>query len=235
MIAEFSLNAEVLRESLRAAPELTVRLEQLYSTPDDPLRNVFWATGPGADAFEAALPSDPSITDWVRLETTEIGRLYRITYAPDIVDLQLYRVAGEVDGLVLDATATDGRYELRMRFPNRAAFDTFRTRGAALGVDFDLQAIYTPQTDVTEDDCVLTDAQYETLLAAFEQGYYEIPRGVSLAELATQFGVSDQAVSERLRRATRALVAETLVGGSEKDASTTRPVTNGPRQPSPSQ
>jgi predicted DNA binding protein len=229
MIVECSLNAEVLRESLRAAPELTVRLEQLYSTPDDPLRNVFWATGPGADAFEAALPGDPSITDWVRLETTEIGRLYRITYAPDIVDLQLYRVICEVDGLVLDATATDGRYELRMRFPNRAAFDTFRARGAALGVDFDLQAIYTQQTGVAGDGAVLTDAQRETLVAAFERGYYDIPRRVSLAELATQFGVSDQAVSERLRRATRALVAETLVDGSENDASTTRAATSGTR------
>ncbi|SEP21865.1 GAF and HTH_10 associated domain-containing protein [Halogranum amylolyticum] len=226
MIAEFHLEAEVLRDSLQAAPDVTVRLEQLYSTPDDPLRNVFWATGAGVDAFEAALPDDESITDWLRLETTEIGRLYRITYAPHILDLHLYRIAGEVDALVLDASASDGVYELRMRFPNRAAFETFWTRGTALGAAFDLQAIYAPQSGVGTDGCVLTDAQRETLLAAFERGYYDIPRSVSLAELATQFGISDQAVSERLRRATRALVAETLVYEAG-DGSTDRQPSNG--------
>ncbi|SFK63198.1 hypothetical protein SAMN04487950_0276 [Halogranum rubrum] len=210
MIAEFTLDAEVLRESLRAAPELTVRLEQLYSTPDDPLRNVFWATGTGADAFEAALPSDPSITDWVRLETTEIGRLYRITYAPDIVDLELYHIAGEVEGLILDATANDGRYEMRMRFPSRAAFEEFYTRGTALDVRFDLQALYTSQVGGREDESVLTDAQRETLILAFDCGYYDIPRGISLDELGEKLGISDQAVSERLRRATRSLVAATF-------------------------
>jgi predicted DNA binding protein len=210
MIVEFTLNAEVLRESLQAAPELTVRLEQLYSTPEDPLRNVFWAIGEGADAFEAALPTDPSITDWVRLETTEVGRLYRITYAPHIVDLKMYRAAGAVDALVLDASARDGQYELRMRFPNRTAFTTFRSRSAALGVEFGLLSIYTSETERWGDESVLTETQHETLLTAFEQGYYDIPRKVSLAELATQFGVSGQAVSERLRRATRALVGGTL-------------------------
>lgn len=222
MIVELTLDAEVLRDSLRAAPELTVRLEQLYSTPDEPLRNVFWATGRGVDAFEAALPDDPSITDWVRLETTEVGRLYRVTYAPDTADLELYHVVGEVDALVLDSRASDGQYEMRMRFPNRAAFETFYEYGMDLGMAFDVRAIYA-QLDGSNERSVLTDAQRQTLVAAVERGYYDIPRQVSLAELGEQFGISDQAVSERLRRATRALVTETLPHGTSHTASSTPP------------
>ncbi|WP_249361517.1 helix-turn-helix domain-containing protein [Haloterrigena sp. H1] len=32
-------------------------------------------------------------------------------------------------------------------------------------------------------------------------GYYDIPRGCTTAELADELGISDQAVTERLRRA----------------------------------
>lgn len=211
MIAEFELNAQILRPSLTAAPNVTLTLEQLYSTPEEPLRNVFWAVGEGVDAFEAALPDDDSITDWVRLETTEIGRLYRVTYVPDLLDVQMYAVVGAVDALVLNATAKDGRYELRMRFPDRDAFDTFRRESEELGAELTLLSLYTVPGERLHDEQVLTDTQYETLVSAFEQGYFEIPRRVSLNELASQFEVSDQAISERLRRGTHALVGNTLV------------------------
>jgi len=36
---------------------------------------------------------------------------------------------------------------------------------------------------------------------AVRLGYYDIPRGCTTAELADELGISDQAVTERLRRA----------------------------------
>ncbi|WP_336345992.1 helix-turn-helix domain-containing protein [Halalkalicoccus ordinarius] len=42
--------------------------------------------------------------------------------------------------------------------------------------------------------------QYDTLFQALKQGYFNIPREVDTAELAAQYGISDQAVTERLRR-----------------------------------
>jgi predicted DNA binding protein len=46
----------------------------------------------------------------------------------------------------------------------------------------------------------LTARQRETLRLAHERGYFEIPREVTLDDLADELGVSNQAVSERLRR-----------------------------------
>jgi predicted DNA binding protein len=59
----------------------------------------------------------------------------------------------------------------------------------------------------------LTTQQYEVLATAASQGYFEVPRAVTLEELAEEFDVSHQAVSERLRRAVNALVEDTLFVG----------------------
>ena len=55
---------------------------------------------------------------------------------------------------------------------------------------------------------MLTPTQRETLRLAYERGYYEIPRGTSLMELASDLGVSDQACSERLRRGIQRILDE---------------------------
>jgi predicted DNA binding protein len=56
----------------------------------------------------------------------------------------------------------------------------------------------------------VTGPQREALVLAVERGYYDIPRRCSTAELAAVLGVSDQAVSERLRRGIATLVERTL-------------------------
>lgn len=57
----------------------------------------------------------------------------------------------------------------------------------------------------------LTQAQRETLVRAYEAGYFEEPRGVTLAELAEQQDLLPGAVSGRLRRGLGQLLAQTVV------------------------
>jgi predicted DNA binding protein len=45
---------------------------------------------------------------------------------------------------------------------------------------------------------------------AVEQGYYSLPRGASTVAIADEFDISDQAATERLRRAIDTLVSNTL-------------------------
>ena len=48
-------------------------------------------------------------------------------------------------------------------------------------------------------------------MRAVEGGYYSIPRRMSAQDLADEFGISDQAVTERLRRAIVTLTENTLI------------------------
>jgi hypothetical protein len=46
----------------------------------------------------------------------------------------------------------------------------------------------------------LTREQHEALAVAFEGGYFDVPRQTTLQEIAETVGISDQAVSARIRR-----------------------------------
>ena len=52
-------------------------------------------------------------------------------------------------------------------------------------------------------------------MKAFEAGYYNIPRSISAEELATDLGISHQALSARFRRAHSQLVESELVINEE--------------------
>ncbi|WP_254662883.1 helix-turn-helix domain-containing protein [Haladaptatus sp. W1] len=61
--------------------------------------------------------------------------------------------------------------------------------------------------------------QLEVLQLAAKHGYYDVPRGITLRELADRIDVSHQAVSERIRRAHGHLIG---MLSSSASASSTR-------------
>ena len=65
------------------------------------------------------------------------------------------------------------------------------------------------------DDDGLTAKQEMMLEVAHEHGYWAVPRGASLEDLANEMDLSAQAVSERLRRATKVLMDQRF---AERDA-----------------
>lgn len=65
----------------------------------------------------------------------------------------------------------------------------------------------------------LTDIQHDTLVTAIRAGYYDVPRSLLMGELTDELGVSQQALSNRLRRRHRTLVENALsVNLSHDDA-----------------
>lgn len=56
----------------------------------------------------------------------------------------------------------------------------------------------------------LTERQRDVLQVAFENGYYDVPRGATTKELAREFGVDGSTVSEHLQRAERNLISSVL-------------------------
>lgn len=77
------------------------------------------------------------------------------------------------------------------------------------GIDLTLQGLheYRSETDILES---LTDRQREVLETAYENGYYDVPRGTTTNELAEAFDVDGSTVSEHLQRAERNLIATVL-------------------------
>ena len=89
---------------------------------------------------------------------------------------------------------------MRMRFPDRDGLIAYRERCEREGSSFRLVALRCTNTGPETTNGRLTSAQRTLLAAAVEGGYFEIPREITMAEIAEQLGISDQAASERLRR-----------------------------------
>jgi len=90
----------------------------------------------------------------------------------------------------------------------RAQFETFGEVLDATGLQYDLLSVV--HTD--EEDTLLTERQRECLTVAQREGYFEVPRECTLAELAETLGVDKSTASETIRRGTARILSQFLVG-----------------------
>jgi len=56
----------------------------------------------------------------------------------------------------------------------------------------------------------LTEKQREVLLAAYKNGYYDIPRRINTRQLSKKVGIGDSTLAEHLRKAERHLLVSLL-------------------------
>jgi predicted DNA binding protein len=99
----------------------------------------------------------------------------------------------------------------QIRFPSHDRLAEFQTLCFEADIPLDIKRTYNPTRPDAGPWYGLTTPQRETLIYAVENGYYSLPRQSSTREIAEHFDVSDQAITERLRRAIETLVTNTLL------------------------
>jgi predicted DNA binding protein len=195
-------------EALHRVPDMELELiQQVATDPKNPLLFV-WAQGGNFEAFEAALAEDPTVGEVLQFSEHEDQLLYRIQ-ATDAAEVVIYPIWVELGADLLESRWRNGWWHDRMRFPDRETFKELRDWFGELGVEFELRGIYTDR-EYRENAAGLTPEQREALVSAYETGFFEVPRESSMHDLAESLGISDQAVSERLRRGYGRLVEATL-------------------------
>jgi predicted DNA binding protein len=164
------------------------------------------------DALEAHLAADDAIGSVALLDDFDGQSLFRLEW-PTGTD-------GFVDAInaheaaILEGSGTNERWEFQLRFPDSADIGAFSADCEHAGIDLDLKRLYQPDEPPVESSG-LTPTQRETLLTALKMGYFAIPRRITGEELAAELGISDQAVSERLRRAQTSVFGALLLGDEE--------------------
>lgn len=102
-------------------------------------------------------------------------------------------------------------WAFEIRFPSHDALSAFKERCEDTRIAVTVDRIYDPTKPDSGPRFGLTDPQRETLVRAVEGGYYDIPRRMSTKDLAEEFGISDQAITERLRRAIAGFTEHALI------------------------
>ena len=200
-----------LYEALRSLPDVEFEIERVVQSGDDAVMPLVWVRGAEADAVGEALEADPSTRDISLLSTFENEQLYRMQWVSE-VEVVLQMITNSA-ATVMDAFGRDGRWYLRVLYPDQESLTKTNDFVEENGLTFDVKAIRQMQGKPV-GRYGLTEAQFEALDAALDAGYFAIPRETSLSELADRLEISHQALSERLRRATAALVEDALIPGA---------------------
>lgn len=195
----------VLADALERSPDVTVRPEQLAGAPGF---LVITAEGGCLDQFEAAMETAGTVSDPVVLDWTETNRVYRVELTERAVRVtpSLVRAGGRV----LDMESAGGRWNVHAQFRSRSALSEFRTYCSDRDVTFRLDRLYWTNTEANAGTCGLTADQRVALETAHREGYFDVPRGISQAELADELGISPSAVSQRIRRGMDQIIGSQL-------------------------
>ncbi len=212
-IAELSIPAPefALAVTLDALPHVKFEVERVVAHEGDRIMPFVWATGEtDRESLDETLSADPSIESFSELATFDDEWLYRMEWVEDI--RIVLHVLLDQNGTVLNADGRDEEWELRLLFPDRdslsATYDFCQDEGLSMTVE----RIYELGGE-SRDRYGLTELQHETLVAAVEAGYFDIPQESTLDDLADELDITHQALSERLHRGHKTLIENALIVG----------------------
>lgn len=204
--------AFALEHALSAVPEMRVEADRMASHSPEEVMPFLWATGGDFEAFTDALGED-SIVDTASV-ADEVGEevLYRVTWEERFRDLVHEMIDHHAS--ILEATAREDHWRLRLRFAEEGMVSSFQTHFDETGRTFEVMSLRPPEGP-RQRKYGLTPEQYEALVAAVGNGYFSIPRTTSAEEVGETLGISANAASQRIRRGSEALVRASLMTESE--------------------
>ena len=189
-------------------PEMISELEYQAIVPPETYYLFFKTYGGDFDRFNSLVEDDPTVSDPSVIVDGGRFRVYRmrLTSAERLV----LPKAAEMGMRVLHARGGDGGWITTLQVPAMDPFQRFRRFCAEKDVGFSTRRLYFANDEDGMDEFGLTPKQRETLLIAYERGYFNDPRDVSVADLADLLDVSTSAISGRIRRGMRSLVESTI-------------------------
>ena len=215
---QFPAGEFALRYTLETIEDVNFEVERIAAHDPEMVMPYIWATSADPTELERVLTEDTSV-DAVRkvAQPADTEALYQMEWIDSAE--ALIHILVEEEGSILVAQGRQDGWFMRVLFPDRDALSQTYHFCEKNDLRLDLTRIY--NVDEGKRARVgLTEAQEKAITAAYDHGYYEVPRGIDLAGLAAKVGVSHQALSERLRRGNQTLIENSVIigqGGSDEE------------------
>lgn len=197
-----------LSETFDVVPDATVETVRVAAHNPRSVMPFVRAETPKTGKLDGALRADRTTKRVTSLSEDDDCALYRIRWGPQV--RQSIETFVQADGSLLGAYGEADRWKLRLLFPDQASVSKTYNNWRDNSIDPSIQRVNGVSDMIDYNGIDLSACQQETLIEAFETDYYDVPRGITLDGLADELDVSHQALSERLRRGHRNLIATTL-------------------------
>ncbi|WP_227133655.1 bacterio-opsin activator domain-containing protein [Halorubellus salinus] len=209
VFAEFHIQTDAfaLESTFEAAPDTVIEIERVAATTDL-LTPYFWVSEGDFDDFEAAAGADSSIENLERIDEFDESILYRANWTENIESI-VYAYT-QIGAVILEATGSADVWELQMRFDNQQRLEQFQEYCVEHGLPFELQRLHDVASPKTSRQYELTEKQRDALVTAWETGYFRTDTDTTLEAVANELDISQQTLSNRLRRGYDSLIENTL-------------------------
>jgi predicted DNA binding protein len=164
---------------------------------------------PDRRAVEREFDADTTVNEYELIEWDEASGLYYIEHSPETVLIS--SAVSDANGYLVHTESDGEGWLVRLLLPDRAALNSVWEYAIDQGISLDIIEIYRNENAGAASSYGLTDEQRAALVMAYEKGYFVEPREMSLDALADEMDLSSTAMSGRLRRGMRNLIAATLV------------------------
>ncbi|MFY4813551.1 helix-turn-helix domain-containing protein [Haloarcula sp. AONF1] len=165
------------------------------------------------DRLEEMLDADPTVQIYELVDWTDQTGIYYIEHTPETKLIS--SVVTDVNGFLVHTETKGNGWLVRLLLPDREALNTIWEYANENDISLDIIEIYGNTDTGGESSYGLTDEQRIALTTAYENGYFGEPRDISLNEVADEIGLSSTAMSGRLRRGMRNLIAATIIDREE--------------------
>jgi predicted DNA binding protein len=203
-------NTFALGRVLDDIPDIEIELERIVPL-QEAIIPLFWISGGDPEAIKARLHDHPQTETVAELTTTDDETLFEVHWSPDIDGI--IQALIDTRAKILEATGTADTWDFRLRFTAHEDLSAFNMALTEDDIPVTLRHIYNPT--LPEEKSALSSDQRETLLTAYRHGYFKVPRGTTLHDLAEAEEISDSALSQRIRHGVDALIEETLLADDQ--------------------
>lgn len=200
---QFALGRTFVRE-----PEAEFRTISLVAHDSSHVMPFLWTDHSEIDRLVRVIERDNSVRSVDRLSEGTGTCLLQIDWGSRA--RILVSTLDDANASVLDASGYDGSWQFQLFLPDHDRAAAIHEIGDFTHVDLSINNVNCISESPTYGALGLTERQYETLVTAYNAGYYTVPRTITLSELAAEFDVTHQALSERLRRAHGTLITNEL-------------------------
>ena len=194
--------------------DVTVELDRVVPT-GEAIIPYFWISADDTDKLTTDLSDELGIEQVKIIDKVEKQMFVRIDWNLDYESILTAIVNTGIT--LLSGIGKEKQWTFEVRASEQQDLSDFQTYCRDNDISIELSELHAVSPLKSDREYDLTDGQREALVMAYSNGYFDSPRDAMQDDLAEELGITRQAVSSRLQRGMRRLVASTLITPSESE------------------
>lgn len=192
--------------------DVTIELDRIVPTGEAVIP-YFWISAEDTGKLTTDLSADIGIDRVKVIDQVEKQMFVRIDW--NLAHESILTAIVNTDVTLLSGIGNQEQWTFELRAAEQQALSDFQTYCQDHEIPVELTGIHAISSLKSDREYDLTDGQRKALMMAYSLGYFDSPRDATQTDLAAELDITRQAVSSRLQRGMRRLVASTLITPEE--------------------